>query len=61
MPALRCALSRDETGQAVVEYAMLVTSMAVFTIAILVTMGDQMNNIFTLTRDQLAVFPANGS
>lgn len=53
------ALVRDEEGQGLVEYSLILGLVAVLAIAILLTMGNQVNNIFSNISEKLGSSPAN--
>ncbi|HEX6988798.1 MAG TPA: Flp family type IVb pilin [Bacillota bacterium] len=46
-------LRRDERGQGMVEYGLILALVAVAVIAILGFVGDELEGIFTYVRDQL--------
>ncbi|HEV2123515.1 MAG TPA: Flp family type IVb pilin [Chloroflexota bacterium] len=52
---------RGEEGQGMVEYALILGLVCVVAIVILVTMGNQVNNILTNVSTQLGTSPAQGS
>ena len=50
---LRARFARDEEGQALVEYALILALIAVVSIVILGTLGDQVAQVFTDISNQL--------
>jgi pilus assembly protein Flp/PilA len=51
--AAKSAVVRDEEGQGLVEYALILGLVAAVAIAILLTMGTQVSNIFSNIQEKL--------
>ena len=47
-------LVKEEEGQSMVEYGLILALIAVAVIAILTTMGDELKNIFTNIKDAIS-------
>ena len=54
MKAKLMGLFKDETGQGMVEYGLIIALIAVVVITILGTMGTNINGMFTKASDALA-------
>jgi pilus assembly protein Flp/PilA len=59
MKALWQAFSRDESGQGLVEYALIIALVAVGLIAILLVLRNSIGNVFNNAATQLNNAPAN--
>ena len=52
---------RNEEGQDLIEYALLVALISLVCVAALTSAGSQVNNIFTKIKDQLTTAAGSGS
>jgi len=59
LDAAKSAVTGDEEGQGMVEYSLILGLVAVLAVVILITMGGQINNIFTNVSVQLGLSAAN--
>ena len=59
--AAKNAVVRDEEGQGLVEYALILGLVAVVAVVILLTVGNQVSNIFNTISNKLAASPGAGS
>lgn len=50
-------LIRDEEGQGLAEYALILAGIAIVVIAVLIALGTNIQNIFTRISDNLAELP----
>jgi Flp pilus assembly pilin Flp len=57
MKALWTRLIRDESGQTMTEYALMVALVAVFLIAIIVIFRNSVSNVFSTAKDSLNAAP----
>lgn len=53
-------LFRDESGQTMVEYGLLVALISIAVIAVLIVLGPRIAGFFTQVDNQLAAVPAVG-
>jgi pilus assembly protein Flp/PilA len=51
----------DESGQTLAEYALLLGLIAIVVILVLVLLGEQIRNVFSLVTDHLATVDPNTS
>lgn len=57
MSALLTEFWREETGQTMTEYALMVALVAVFLIAIVVIFRNSISNVFSTAKDSLNAAP----
>ena len=51
-------LFRDEEGQGLTEYALILGAIAIAVVVILLAIGGHINNIFSTVRDELGNVPS---
>ncbi|MGM0501111.1 MAG: Flp family type IVb pilin [Bacillota bacterium] len=47
-------LIKEEEGQSMVEYGLILALVAIAVIAVLTTMGDELNTLFTTIKDKIS-------